>query len=111
MSVIILIVYGHNPPVLKNQLSQDPSPTFSGYLKVDDSGSELCYVCWEAVEEASSGETPIVLWLQSFENPHLDSDATSSDGSERDREAQAVRQRFEVFMSWDLTKCQRTRGY
>ncbi|GAX77585.1 hypothetical protein CEUSTIGMA_g5029.t1 [Chlamydomonas eustigma] len=62
--VIASLAQGLNPSVLQLRLSQDPKPTFSGYLKVDEMGSELYYAYWEAGEKAISGETPIVLWLQ-----------------------------------------------
>lgn len=50
--------------------SRDPSPTHSGYLPVDGSGSELYYSYWEADSVKSSsltgadGGAPIILWLQ-----------------------------------------------
>ena len=49
--------------------SHDPSPTHSGYLPVDDQGSELYYSYWEADSLKSSSLTgansaPIILWLQ-----------------------------------------------
>ena len=46
--------------------SHDPDPTHSGYLPIDDQGSELYYAYWEAEEVAGHGSgqsTPIVLWL------------------------------------------------
>ena len=50
--------------------SHDPDPTHSGYLPIDEQGSELYYAYWEAEEVAGpdSGlagrSTPIILWLQ-----------------------------------------------
>ncbi len=49
----------------------DPAPTISGYLSVDQKGSELYFAYWEAsdFEDSFHGkqhgtEVPIILWLQ-----------------------------------------------
>ena len=49
----------------------DPEPTLSGYLTVDQKGSELFFAYWEASESEDSvpegqhgTQVPIVLWLQ-----------------------------------------------
>lgn len=63
--------HGMSSMGLSIEPSHDPDPTHSGYLPIDQQGSELYYAYWEAEEVPTvkgggqAGRSiPIVLWLQ-----------------------------------------------